>query len=136
MTGLFDGADVMSVYSRAQAIEDGVLIDVTPQAAGQFRIPVALTTAVWADCVAWSDGDTARTGAPQDEIGRLHDVLWMTWLAVKRADDDADRIQVVMYRIPHDGDHGAEPQPVTLEAVCSPGDEGEPVVTIQQPGED
>jgi len=54
---MFENAEVIDSYTRAQAIEDGVLIDVSNAAkeAG-FRIPIALTTAVWADCVAW-DGD-------------------------------------------------------------------------------
>ena len=40
------------VYTRAQAIADGVLVDVSDTArdAG-FRVPVALTSAVWADCL-------------------------------------------------------------------------------------
>ena len=46
---------VVASYSRAQAIEDGVLIDVTAMAreAG-FKWPVALTHTAWCDCVAWT----------------------------------------------------------------------------------
>ncbi len=42
--GFWDGAEVISVYTRAQAIEDGVLVDVSELAkeAG-FRFPVAVT---------------------------------------------------------------------------------------------
>ena len=38
----------ISTYTRAQAIEDGFLVDVseTPREAG-FKIPVALTRTVW-----------------------------------------------------------------------------------------
>jgi hypothetical protein len=45
--------EVISTYTRAQAIEDGVLVDAGSIAleAG-FTGPVALTSAVWADCVA------------------------------------------------------------------------------------
>jgi hypothetical protein len=45
---MFDNADLIHRYSRADAIRDGVLIDVTPTAreAG-FRFPVALTSAAW-----------------------------------------------------------------------------------------
>ncbi len=75
--GLFHPSDLISSYTRAQAIADGVLVDVTETAkeAG-FRCPVALTRAAWADCVAWSEADTRRQ-VPQDEAGRLWDVLWM-----------------------------------------------------------
>ena len=67
--------NVISTYTRAQAIEDGVLIDAGPMArqAG-FKWPVALTTATWADCVAWSEDDSEQQ-VPQDQLGRLWDVL-------------------------------------------------------------
>ena len=49
---------VVASYSRAQAIEDGVLIDVTSMAGeAGFKWPVALTHAVWCDCVAWTERD-------------------------------------------------------------------------------
>lgn len=40
--------DIISAFSRAEAIEDGVLIDVTEMGreAG-FRFPVAVTEALW-----------------------------------------------------------------------------------------
>ena len=49
--------DLIFSYTRAQAIEDGVLVDVTETAkeAG-FRIPVALTQSVWAEYVAVPEG--------------------------------------------------------------------------------
>ncbi len=69
--------EVISTYTRAQALEDGVLIDAgsLAQEAG-YRWPVALTTAAWEDCVAWSEADNARQ-VHQDEAGRLWDVLYM-----------------------------------------------------------
>ena len=46
--------EVIYAYTRAEAIADGVLIDVTETAKEVgFRLPVALTAAAWADCVAW-----------------------------------------------------------------------------------
>ena len=63
--------NVIFTYTRAQAIEDGVLVDPGPMAqeAG-FKLPVALTSAVWADCVAWNDDDS-RKKPFQDQPGRL-----------------------------------------------------------------
>jgi len=80
MPGLFEDADVISVYTRKQAIEDGVLVDVSK---GQrlFKFPVALTRTVWTDCVEWPEDDMQ---AMQDQTGRLSDVLWMTLCAVRR----------------------------------------------------
>ena len=47
---------VISQYTRAQAIEDGVLIDVSKMAkeAG-FTIPVAVTAAVWNEHIVPTD---------------------------------------------------------------------------------
>ncbi len=68
--------EVISTYSRAQAIADGVLVDAGPMAAeAGFKWPVALTAAAWVDCVAWSDEDNHQQGY-QDESGRLWDVLF------------------------------------------------------------
>ena len=63
-----------------QAIADGVLIDATELAkqAG-FRFPVALTTGVWAECVA-----VPACVAGQDETGRLWDVLNVLQFAIAR----------------------------------------------------
>jgi hypothetical protein len=68
---------VIHSYSRAEALEDGALIDVTSMAreAG-FRIPVALTRAVWESYVTVPPKVVA-----QDEPGRLWDILWMASLA-------------------------------------------------------
>ena len=68
--------NVISTYTRAQAIEDGVLIDVGAMAreAG-FKWPVALTTSAWADFMDWSEDDS-RQQVYQDQSGRLWDVLY------------------------------------------------------------
>jgi len=63
--------EVISTYTRARALEDGVLVDVRAMAkeAG-FRFPVAMTAAAWDDCVAWTDADSDRQ-VHQDQAGRL-----------------------------------------------------------------
>jgi hypothetical protein len=71
--------NAISTYTRAQAIEDGVLIDPGTMAkeAGFNKWPVALTANAWADCVAWTDDDSEQQ-VHQDQSGRLcyktHDV--------------------------------------------------------------
>jgi len=63
--------DIISTYTRAQAIEDGVLIDVSSIAKESgFEWPVSMTAGAWADCVAWSDTDS-QTQVYQDQSGRL-----------------------------------------------------------------
>ncbi|MEE6260982.1 DUF6573 family protein [Plantactinospora sonchi] len=127
--------EIIDFYSRKQAIADGVLIDVTATAkeAG-FRWSVALTDAVWETCVAWTDEDTARKGVPQDETRRLWDVVWVASRAAK-ASRGTNRVAFEIARVLTEGDETA-PQAVQLEAIVGPGDDGEPVVTIQLPGED
>src|SRR5262249_40620714 len=62
-----DNDDLIHRYTRAQAIADGALIDVssTAREAG-IHYPVALTAAVWQKCVAVPPGVLC-----QDEAGRL-----------------------------------------------------------------
>ena len=127
--------NVISTYTRAQAIEDGVLVDVgsTAQEAG-FKWPVALTAAVWADCVAWTEDDS-RQQVYQDESGRLWDVLYMASHAIRSSKDSGDRLLFQLYRVPRDG-HSTDAVLVTLKLIVGPGDTGEPVVTILLPQED
>jgi hypothetical protein len=64
-----EDADLIHRYTRADAIRDGVPIDVsaTAREAG-FKYPVALTTAAWATCVTGPPGivcqDEAARGIP------------------------------------------------------------------------
>ena len=127
--------ETISAYSRAEAIADGSLVDVTETAreAG-IRFPVAVTRAVWESCVAWDE--RAQRKAYQDESGRLWDVVWMTMMAIRKATNrGTDRITVELHRIPREG-RATTPKLVTLTAYCGPGDEAAPVITIMQPGED
>lgn len=124
--------EVISSYTRTQAIDDGMLVDVshTAQEAG-FSFPVALTRAAWSDCVEWSEADSKRQ-THQDESGRLWDVLWMASRAARRGGQE---IRFQLYRVPRGG-RGMRPRLVTLKAICGPGDDGEPVITIMLPPED
>lgn len=132
--GIF--GETIHSYSRAQAIEDGVLVDVTGTAkeAG-FTCPVAMTRAAWADCVEWTNRDSDRQ-VYQDEGGRLWDVLWMASLAARRG---GMQTRFTLYRVPRGG-HGVKARLKarlkTLEMHAGPGDQGELVITIMLPGED
>jgi len=78
---LFTEDDLIYAYTRAQAIEDGVLVDVseTAREAG-FRWPVALTAEVW----GLIENIPPRFEGIQDVEGRLWDVLWMAKMATRR----------------------------------------------------
>jgi hypothetical protein len=126
---MFDAEDLIYGYSRKQAIEDGVLIDVsvTAREAG-FRFPVALTRAVWEQCVRVPDSVSG-----QDEAGRLWDILWMLHLAIKQHGGGSEIAFALHVR--NDNRNGTPPL-VRLKALCGPGDDAEPVITILLPEED
>ena len=126
--------EVIYSYTRQQMLEDGYLVDVseTAKEAG-FTLPAALTKAVWEDCVEWNDADTKRQ-TYQDIPGRLWDVVSMASFCA-RANKDKSSIIYQIYRVPRGG-RGKKARLITLKLVVSPGDKGEPVVTIMQPNED
>ena len=120
---------IISAYTRAQAIEDGVLIDIssTAKEAG-FEWPVAMTAGAWADCVAWSDTDS-QAQVYQDQSGRLWDVIFMAFQAISLSRETGDRLLFRLYRVPRDG-HSTDAELTTLKLIVGPGDSGEPVITI------
>jgi hypothetical protein len=121
---------VIHSYSRKEAIDDGVLIDVTDTAreAG-FQIPVAVTSSVWSDCVTVPDGVVG-----QDERGRLWDVLTMLFFAVRNLRNSGS---IIRYQLHVRNDNrDAEPPLVELKAICGPGDDESPCITIMFPDED
>jgi hypothetical protein len=126
---------VISTYTRAQAIEDGVLVDPGPIAkeAG-FKWPVALTANAWADCVAWTKDDSQKQ-VHQDQSGRLWDLMYMASHAIRTSKDSGDRLVFQLYRVPRDG-HSTEAVLVTLKLIVAPDDSGEPVITLLLPQED
>ncbi len=122
---------IIYTYTRAQAIEDGVLIDVSEMAkeAG-IKWPVAVTAAVWA-----LTEDILPEHRHQDVTGRLWDVLWMLrWAIVSpegRLPGSTETEVLYRFVMHHDGE-----ELVTLKAVSGPGDDLEPVITVMLPEED
>lgn len=135
--GFWDDAEVIHSYSRARAIADGVLVDVTPGAAeAGFKLPCAMTEAAWIDAVEWSEYDDARKGegTGQSIVGRLWDVLYLAHLAARHG-RGTDRLTFTVARIPREG-ATVTPEPMQLVLHIGPGDTAAPVLTIMLPGED
>jgi len=128
--GFWDDAEVISIYTRGQALEDGVLVDVSEVAreAG-IKFPVAVTRAVWSNYVEVPEDVVA-----QDEIGRLWDILWMLRCQIRRSQGETLHFQ--LYVRNHNRERLTRQDLVTLKAICGPGDDAEPVVTIMLPDED
>ena len=126
---------VVSVYTRAEAIEDGILVDVsdTAREAG-FKIPVAVTRTVWDRLVALPEGYRGF----QDEAGRLRDVLWMARFHAPRASDsDRVRMCVLVRDIRKDlRDSHRPPRRHYPIVAIGGGDRGEPVITVMFPEDD
>lgn len=131
MSSMFEGFEVVHTYTRAQALEDGTLVDVTQTAreAG-FRLPAALTRAVWEECVAWPEDDGG-----QDEKGRLWDVLVMAVNAARQAARQSAR-ERVWFEVMVVPQGRTEAVKRTLTLHIGPGDRAEPVATVLFPGED
>lgn len=111
------------VYTRAQAIADGVLVDATPWAQGIFKIPVALTAALWAvlEDVAHASDDNSVVRS------RAREVLAAAAVA-GAAKKESDRATFTMLLQVTSGLRSLD-----LLTVCGPGDTAAPVVTIGFP---
>ena len=118
-------------YTRAQAIDDGVLVDVSEIAkeAG-IKLPVAITDALHSRLTPTK----ADQGLGQDYEGRLWDVLWLAAFTIKLADPGTDNVTFTAALQEAEAKSG-RPQNIDLRlrAVCGPDDEGEPVITIGFP---
>ena len=129
------------VYTRAQAIDDGMLHEVSDMARTFGLVwPVAITSGAWADCVAWSEDDNKLKGTCQDEQGRLCDVLAMAAWRMRKAaarNESGCHVRLVfqVMRTPREG-RGRVPRRVDLVLHVGPGDAGEPVLTIMLTTED
>lgn len=131
---MFDATDLIHAYTRADAIEDGDLIDVSERAkeAG-FKVPVALTRAAWHELVAW-DSTAMLHGSLQDEAGRLWDVLSIA-IHTARAQRDSSHVKFTV-RVMDLKASGPVVEPKHAVMTIGPGDTPEPVITIMLPGED
>lgn len=127
LTDLF--GDVIFSYSRAQAIEDGVLVDVSEAARDiGIKYPVAMTHGVWSACVDIPDSVDERV-----RQYRINMVLMKTLEAARRT--QGDRMEfVVNAQALHT--KGQEFVKHNLWALCGPGDTLDPVITIMLEGED
>ena len=119
---MFTNDDLICSYTRAEALADGVLVDVSERAkrAG-IRYPTACTAGVWSliDCLPASETDTLA-GIVRDV--RAEEVLRVMLAAIRQARGTA---RVVFAAL------GAN-----LWAQCGPGDTDAPVITIMREGED
>lgn len=129
---------VISSYTRAQALADGVIVDAGEMAreAG-FKIPVAISRALWTDAVEWTEEDAKLYGGLQDQTGRLWDVLWMAGIAARSVAPDSDDSLVFfwIHRVKK-GRKNAGATKLQIKMELHGDDDGKPVITLMLPGED
>ncbi len=115
---------IMYSYSRKQAIEDGVLIELPKELCSDagVKVHVAVTSALYHKYIY-----TEEVG--QDEVGRMWDLLMVFRVQANGSNKDTIYF-VVIFKI-DDVDKA-----VRLKAIIGPGDTMEPVLTIMLENED
>ena len=125
-----DFGEIVYAYTRAQAVADGVQVEVTKtaQEAG-IRFPVFLTRTVYDAYVTVPEGVTA-----QDEAGRLWDIVWMLRFAIQRTSRGVQRLPFALY-VRNDN---RAAKLVKLIAMAGPLDidDPSPAITVMMPDED
>ena len=144
--GFWDGTEVISSYSRADAIEDGELIDISELAreAG-LKYPVAVSRGVYAILAPWDDGregdhsgpkeGQALYGLGQSFAGRAWDLLAILLYEVRQGQRGQRVDFAPLFLMGHKWTQD-RPMPVKMYAMCGPGDTAEPVITVMLPEED
>jgi hypothetical protein len=127
---MFNACEVISTYTRAEAIEDGVLVDLMQDsmadvARQHYKHPIACTAAVWA--IMQRAVENERHG--NDYAGILHDMLWMSRVYKRQIDEST-----VIFRVKITG--AGRRSLYDFKLTISPGDDFEPVITITLPNED
>lgn len=116
----------ISVYTRQQALDDGVLVDVTATASeAGIMIHTAITAALEADIRDLS-GVQCETG--QSYEGRLRDVIFVVAVEGRKQTEPQFTYKIEMpvgSKILYE-----------IKAVIGPVDDGEPVLTLMKPDED
>jgi uncharacterized protein DUF6573 len=116
-------------YSRSEAINDGVLVEV-PEAllkeAG-IKFHTAITAELWHSVI---EPDAESLAAGQSIEGRLWDVLTVFRAFAKRTDGSLLIFPVrFLFR-------GSQHRDVRIKSVCGPGDDPTPCITMMLPHED
>ncbi|MYL84939.1 hypothetical protein GTA51_17645 [Desulfovibrio aerotolerans] len=122
--------NVIYSYTRAQAIEDGVLIDITADAqAHGFKVHTVVTDNLYHQYVEVPTGLDGSFG--QSSAGRLHDVLVLALFAA-RSSKGTDRVYFKVSFLMGPG----RSETVDIIAHIGPGDNAEPVLTLMLPEDD
>jgi len=133
---MLDDFELIHSYSRADAIRDGVLVDLMQGELGQlvkeagFRWPVAMTAEAFQQYVQLTPSAEL---AGQDIKGRLWDILVCLRLAIRKADSEVQEVLFTFYC----SVENVAPRRSQLKSVIGLDDDGQaPVLTLMLPHED
>lgn len=119
---MFKDTDLVYTYSREDALNDGVLIDITaPASKVGFHAHTAMTHGVSTEVIDGSHGDLA---SPDMRLERIQQMLLKALVAIRRAGKSNDSI--VFF----------DAHQVQCKLMIGPGDRGEPVFTVLLANED
>jgi len=123
----------ISVYSRADALRDGVLIAADPDTCREAGIlwPVAVTDHLW----SYIDPGNLEEMPGQSVSGRRWDLLWIFATTAKMSRGES-RIKFRVSFQMKTGRTRPRIETIMIIGVCGPGDEGEPVITLMLPEDD
>ena len=122
--------EVIYSYTRAQAVADGLQVEVSKVAAeAGIKFPVFITRTVFDSFVAVPEGVSG-----QDEAGRLWDVVWMLRFAIRKSQHGQSRLPFALYV--RNDNH--KPRLIKLIATCGALDidDAQPAITVMMPDED
>ena len=120
---------VIYSYTRAQAIEDGVLVnlsEIAPDVCREhYKYPIACTSEVWGII----DRAIKNEKHCNDLNGVIHDILWMSRVFKRTIDANT-----IMFRVKITG--AGRKSVFDFKMVCGPNDDASPCLTIMMPHED
>jgi hypothetical protein len=129
----FNNAEIIYQYTRAQAIEDGVLVDLNALFPDEVRdagilFPIVITDTAFAKYI---DLTPAAVKMCNDLKGRAWDVLWM-FANGARQNRNGSAFIYKFYCVVDK----PKAQLCQLKAMVHGGDNGEPVITLMETWED
>ncbi|MDH7510407.1 MAG: hypothetical protein QHH04_05125 [Methanolinea sp.] len=132
----FSSDDIIFAYTRADALRDGVLVELPGDLCKNAGIvvSVAVTRAIWDEYIS---PEYLSELADQDVPGRIWDLLWMFSCAARQSRQTSIVFFKIEFAILDNANRARSSRTLaTFKAICGPGDEGEPVITIMLPEED
>lgn len=120
--------EVIHKYTRAQAIDDGFIIDCTEIAKSSgFKVPVGLTRQSWEYCIEYR-GRLDEKAKSRIEHTRLIGLMTHTFIEVRKQRDASD--VEFFYNLTPDNPQREKGTMIKLNVNIGPGDDLEPVLTI------